>query len=230
MTMRHFSTKAIGELESRQRARFINSLSGFKSANLVGTIDNKGVTNVSIVSSVFHIGASPALLGMIIRPTAVQVKEEAQTATHPQSVPRDTLANIEQTGVYTFNHVCVDIYQQAHQTSARYDAAVSEFDAVGLTESYLDGVAAPFVLESQLKFSLSVREITPLKINNTILIIGEVTQVLVDDKAVKADGYIDIEALNTTAISGLDSYHVTERLARLSYAKTDQILSKIANS
>ncbi len=51
-----------------------------------------------------------------------------------------------------------------------------------------------------------------------------------DDKAVKADGNIDIEALNTTAVSGLDSYHVTERLARLSYAKADQTLSKIANS
>jgi len=33
------------------------------------------------------------------------------------------------------------------------------------------------------------------------------------------DGFVDIEAIDTVAVSGLDSYHVTERLARLAYAK-----------
>lgn len=33
------------------------------------------------------------------------------------------------------------------------------------------------------------------------------------------DGYVDIESLDLVTISGLDSYHSTQRLHRLSYAK-----------
>ena len=36
---------------------------------------------------------------------------------------------------------------------------------------------------------------------------------------VSKDGYVDIERAGTIAISGLDSYHETKRIARLSYAK-----------
>ena len=94
----YFSKNTIENLDSRYRAHFINSLSGFKSANLIGTQDNQGHTNLAIVSSVFHLGAHPPLVGMIIR---------------PHSVPRHTLENILETGFYTINHVNKTIYQQA---------------------------------------------------------------------------------------------------------------------
>ncbi|MCL1065792.1 flavin reductase [Shewanella olleyana] len=204
MILKQFSTADFSAFEQRYRAHFINSLSGFKSANLIGSQDENGITNLSMVSSVFHLGASPALMGMIIR---------------PDTVPRDTLSNIKQTGVYTINHVSSDIYQQAHQTSARYDAEVSEFDEVGLTPQYLEGISAPFVGESLLKMSLAVREITPIKLNSTILVIGEITQVLVPETIINSDGFIDIEAIDSVAVSGLDSYHSTGRLSRLAYAK-----------
>lgn len=205
--IQHFTQHDIEQLEQRQRARFINSLSGFKSANLVATKDVQGVTNLAMISSVFHIGANPALVGMIIR---------------PDTVPRDTLSNIKSSKEYTINHVSSLIWQQAHQTSARYDADVSEFEQVGLDEEYIEGVHAPFVAQSQLKFSLNLREIIELKINGTVMVIGEVEHVLVPASSVQSDGYIDIEALDTVAISGLDGYHTTQHLGRLSYAKTDK--------
>lgn len=211
--MKHLTSEDIAALETRFRARFINSLSGFKSANLVGTQDAKGITNLSMISSAFHIGADPALMGMIIR---------------PDGVPRDTLDNIKQTGVYTINQVSAQIYKQAHQTSARYDVNVSEFEQVGLTAEYINDVAAPFVAQSRLKFSLQVREIIPLAINNTILVIGEISHVLFVEQALKADGYLDIESLETIAVSGLDSYHTTKRLSRLSYAKPGQDLCALS--
>lgn len=211
--MKHLTSEDIAALETRFRARFINSLSGFKSANLVGTQDAKGITNLSMISSAFHIGADPALMGMIIR---------------PDGVPRDTLDNIKQTGIYTINQVSAQIYKQAHQTSARYDVNVSEFEQVGLTAEYINDVAAPFVAQSRLKFSLQVREIIPLAINNTILVIGEISHVLFVEQALKADGYLDIESLETIAVSGLDSYHTTKRLSRLSYAKPGQDLCALS--
>ena len=95
----------------------------------------------------------------------------------------------------------------------------SEFEKVALTEQFEKGIDAPFVGESQAKFALELREIKPLEINGTVLVIGEITHIIVPDIALCKDGYIDIEALDTVAISGLDSYHTTDRLGRLSYAK-----------
>ncbi|MDD1793181.1 flavin reductase family protein [Enterovibrio sp. ZSDZ42] len=206
------NTADIIAMDDRYRAKFINSLSGFKSANLIGTTDGKGNHNLAIVSSVFHIGANPPLVGMISR---------------PHTVTRDTLENLQATGVYTINQVSADMWKQAHQTSARYPAEVSEFVEAGLTPECVNGVAAPYVAESRVKFALEVREVQNLAINDTELIIGEVVQVLVDEKAITADGYIDIEALKTVAISGLDSYHDTHRLARLSYAKPNTNVEEI---
>ena len=199
--------KQLSEYDTRYRVQLINSLSGFKSANLIGSISSTGQTNLSVVSSVFHIGATPPLVGTIFR---------------PNSVPRHTLENIIATGVYTINQVSAEIYQQAHQTSARYPRELSEFNQTGLTEEYIADITAPFVKESQLKYALRLREQQTLSLNQTELVIGQIESIAVSDTAVKPDGYIDIESLNTVAISGLDSYHLTQRLTRLSYAKPNK--------
>ena len=136
-----FNTQSLNELEQRYRAHLINSLSGFKSANLLGTVDKNGQENLSIVSSVFHLGANPALLGMIIR---------------PHSVPRHSFENLLETGFYTLNHVNEDIVTQAHQTSARYEKEQSEFIETGLTAEYLNDFKAPFVKESKIKMGLKL--------------------------------------------------------------------------
>jgi hypothetical protein len=67
----------------------------------------------------------------------------------------------------------------------------------------------------------------PIELNGTRLIIGEVVWTDVPLTAITADGYLDIEAIGTATISGLDSYHRTERLARYAYAKPDQDLKTL---
>lgn len=200
----HFTKARITALEKHTRTHFINSLSGFKSANLIGTQDSQGNTNLSIVSSVIHLGAHPPLIGMIIR---------------PHSVPRHTLENILATGVYTINHVNSAIYQQAHQTSARYDKNESEFAATGLTPEYLNEFSAPFVQQSRLKYAVKYIEHQHLAVNGTELVIGEIMDVYLDEAALQSDGFLDLQAIDTVAISGLDSYHSTNKLMRLPYAK-----------
>ncbi|RUO78186.1 flavin oxidoreductase [Idiomarina tyrosinivorans] len=210
--MKQFSLNDLARMEKPQRVHFVNALSGFKSANIIGTADRKQNTNAAIVSSVFHLGSNPPLLGMILR---------------PHSVARHTLENIDETGVYTVNHVGESFYQQAHQTSARYDRTQSEFDACGLTAGYVDGFHAPYVVESPLQVGMKLVEITPIQHNGTELVIGEVEWVRVAESCVKDDGFLDLAANNTVAVSGLDSYYRTERLARLSYAKPDQPLTEL---
>jgi flavin reductase (DIM6/NTAB) family NADH-FMN oxidoreductase RutF len=66
-----FTKENILNFEKNFRTKFINSLSGFKSANLIGTISKTGKTNLAIFNSVIHVGANPSLIGLLIRPASV---------------------------------------------------------------------------------------------------------------------------------------------------------------
>ncbi|UXA00873.1 flavin reductase family protein [Vibrio splendidus] len=203
------SKQDIQTMDQRHRIRLVNSLSGFKSANLIGTCDKQGFENLAIVSSVIHLGSDPALLGFIVRPDKSR---------------RHTLENILETKYFTVNSIGADFVKKAHQTSARYPKPVSEFNAVGLTAYYDDKFPAPFVLESSLKIGLAFKEQITIESNQTRMLIGEVITIHAPKRAVMPDGYLDLEALDLVTVSGLDSYHVTQRLHRLSYAKPQEPL------
>lgn len=210
--MQRITHEEIGQMERFYRSNLINCLSGFKSVSLVGTADRNGLGNLSLVSSVIHIGANPPLMAFIMRPV---------------SVTRDTYNNIMDTGAFTLNHLSESIYQQAHQASARYPADVSEFEATGLTAWQSDGLAAPYVAESPIKIGLEYRQQLGIELNGTILIIGEIKELFLLESAIREDGFLDLEAAGSITCSGLDAYHRTEKLARLSYAKADRPLYKL---
>ncbi|MCP4915099.1 MAG: flavin oxidoreductase [Oligoflexia bacterium] len=210
--MNHLSEIEFSKFEDRKRARLINSLSGFKSANLIGTQNKDGATNLSIVSSVFHLGASPALVGLIIRPDTVR---------------RDTLENIRETKVFTINHVNNDIVIESHQTSARYRPEQSEFQECGLTVQYLKNFKAPFVHESKIKIALEFKREQRIEENGTILLIGQIKDIYFPEDCLENDGKLNIEKAGTICVSGLDNYHSTESIGRLSYAKPDRKLEWI---
>ena len=90
-----------------------------------------------------HLGSDPALLGFIVRPNVV---------------PRNTYTNIKSSGYFTINHISEDFITDAHHTSAKYDAHISEFDMTNLTSTYFDGFKAPFVTESPVKIGLKYVE------------------------------------------------------------------------
>lgn len=191
-------------LAQRQRAACINSVTGFKSANLIATVDDSKQTNLAIFSSCVHLGSDPALIGFIQRPASVQ---------------RHTYENILSTKVATLNQVHEGIYKQAHHTAARYPREISEFAASHLTEEWHDDFAAPFVAESRFKMSLEFVEEVPISANNTVMIVMSIKQIFTDKAIVQADGYLDIQQLSPVVISGLDRYHRVSFLERLPYAK-----------
>lgn len=191
-------------MEQRKRAQLINSISGFRSVALIGTIDMEGQTNLAIFNSIVHIGSNPPLLGFIMR---------------PDSVERHTLTNIMETGFYAINHINSSIYEKAHQTSARYPKTMSEFDATQLTPLFKEGFVAPFVNESHIQIGMEFKERIPISINQTSMIIGEIKWIHYPDNCLSEDGFLDIEKAGTITSAGLDSYHTTQVLKRLEYAK-----------
>ncbi len=202
--MRHVAISEMLSWERFYRANFINTLSGFKSVSLIGTSNNEGNSNLAIFSNIVHIGADPALIGFVNRPR--------EAAPH-------TLSNIEATGSYTINHVHADILDAAHQTSAKYPIDESEFEAVGLTPDFREGVTAPFVKESRIQYAMELSEVIPIQTNGTYFVIGKLISVYFDESTLSDDGFLDISKAGSLTSLGLDAYYETTMMKRLRYAK-----------
>ncbi|MCO5935281.1 flavin reductase [Mucilaginibacter sp. RB4R14] len=202
--MTNFKSDEIYELEKHYRISLINSLIGYRALNLLGTSSTDGITNLCIISSAFHLGANPPLIGLVLR---------------PEREHNDTLINIKSTGEYTLNNVLPDWYMQAHQTSASYPSGVSEFDACGFKKQYIKGFKAPFVNQSNIRIGLELREVIDMEINGTTIVIGEVVHILTEDALIKADGTIDHINAGTMTVAGLDTYYLPQLVGQLSFAK-----------
>ncbi len=205
--MAYFSKKDVLEGESMFRRHFINSLSGYKSANLIGTISPDGVPNLSLISSVVHIGASPPMQGFIMRPLTVE---------------RQTYDYIKSSGVYTINHVHLDFIDKAHYASAKWDKDTSEFDTCQLGAEYLGDHKAPYVVESRIKLGMRYEDEYLIKQNGTIMIIGTIEHIYVDDAALQEDGNLDLSQVNDVSITGLETYYKVEKAAHYKFARVGQ--------
>lgn len=186
------------------RLNLINSITGFKPANLIGSASKDGKSNLAIISSAVHLGSNPAILGFVFRPAVV---------------PRHSYSNIKDTGKFTLNHVHKNFADKAHYTSAKFPEGVSEFEACGLTEEYISGFNAPFVKESQLKIALSFLEETEIKANGIILVVGQVESLFFPKEILQESGELDLNAINDVCISGLNNYHEAAQFAAFGYAR-----------
>jgi flavin reductase (DIM6/NTAB) family NADH-FMN oxidoreductase RutF len=204
--------ETLNQYESRYRAQLLNSLVGPKQVVLVGTKSADGTTNLAIFNSLIHLGANPPLWGLVFRPDVVQ---------------RDTLKNILETGQYTLNYVNTADFEKAHQTSAKYTPDVSEFEVCGFTETYAGDFLAPFIGEAPVKIGMAFEQKIDLTINNTLLIIGRIEQIDLNENWVTADGFVHLEQANTLACAGLDAYCKTQLIDRLTYASTDKWPEKL---
>lgn len=199
-----YDTASLGTLDRFTRANLINTLSGFKSVSLIATVDSKGSPNLAIFSNIVHLGADPALVGFVNRPR--------EAAPH-------TIANIEATGVYTINHIHAEMVEQAHQTSAKYPAGMSEFEAVGLDTEYPEGIAVPYVRQSRIKYRLKLREIIPIIHNGTWFVIGEIEHLVFPEEIRGEDGFLHLEQAGSLTSLGIDAYFTASPMVRLPYAK-----------
>ncbi len=198
----------IKEMHRFYRANLINSITGVKPANLIGTRSKKGEDNLAISSSVVHLGSDPALIGMVTRPQQPTIKH--------------TYSNILETGYYTINHISESFIKQAHYTSAKLEREESEFDRMNLTREFIEDFFAPFVLDSHVKVGMKFLKKIELP-NACDLIIGEVCMIQLSDGLVNDEGQLDLGAFDAVGISGLDSYYSLDKIETFPYAKLDEI-------
>lgn len=205
----YLSKADIENTERIKRLNIINAVSGIKPGNLIGTKSNSGYSNLAIFSSIVHLGSNPALLGFISRPDA--------------EVRRHTYENIMENGCYTVNHIHQSFIEQAHYTSAKFEAETSEFSACDFTEEYLYDFKAPFVKESVFKMALKYVEHIEIKSSKTVMVVGEIQHLIFPDEAMNEKGHIDLALVNDIGISGLNTYYSLNKLNEFPYARVNEL-------
>ena len=202
--MHYFSKAEIAELNNRYRNNLINSISGYKSANLIGTISKTGITNLAVFNSIVHLGSNPALLGFILRPT---------------TVPRHSFSNMKENGVFTINHIAKNQIEAAHHSSAKYPEEISEFDQTELNPVYKNDFAAPFVEDAPVQIACRYVNDYLIEENDTRLVVGAIEGVYIDDKMILDDGWVQLDLGEVVTINGLDGYALPQLIERFPYAR-----------
>lgn len=209
--MQYFNLDDIQGFSKLYRLNLINSITGYKSANMIGTRSNSGEENVAIFSSITHLGSNPALLHFTLR---------------PNTVPRDTYKNIKENMVFTVNHVSLAQIEQAHHTSAKYDENISEFDQTSLEPEYKMDWHAPFVKGAPIALGCRYLNEYGIKENGCVLIIAAIEHIFVEDKLLQKDGWVKLESGEVVAINGLDGYALPQLQKRMEYARPNEIKKK----
>ena len=202
--MANFNLNDFSELDNLYRINLINSCSGYKSANLLGTISTEGNTNVAVFSSVTHLGSNPPTIGFILRPT---------------TVPRNTYKNIKETGVFTINHIFENIIEDAHHTSAKYPEEISEFDMTNLQIEIKENCMAPFVKNSPIQMQMKFMEEVYIKSNDVLMIVSQIEQLYIQDNLLQEDGFVNLSKGKVATINGLDGYSIPNLKTRFEYQR-----------
>ena len=206
--MIHYSEEDIEDLDKVFRINLINSCTGYKSANLIGTKSDEGIPNVAIFSSIVHLGSNPPLLGFFLRPTEI--------------FPRNTYTNIKENGVYTINSIYKKIINDAHHTSAKYDKNISEFSVTNLKEEYIEDIYAPFVKNSPIKIEMKFLEEIRIKANKCKLIVGKIVSLHIENILLEKDGFLSLNKGGIPTISGCDGYYIPNDYIRKEYQKLNK--------
>jgi len=209
LTKVQYTSQNIKAMDKVKRLHLINSITGIKPANLVGTISADGTENLAIFSSVVHLGSNPPLIGFVLRPHF--------------EFRRDAYNNLDTLGYYTINHVPAHLTEQAHYTSAKFDQTVSEFERCGFTPQYFSEFPAPFVAESLVKIGLKKVNEIPIPDNGTMLIIGQIELIEVPNYIDDQNGKLNLEQLQVAGISGLNTYYKMTQVGDYPYARVEEV-------
>lgn len=133
------------DLEPVEAYKLLTALVVPRPIGWVGSRSDDGVANLAPFSFFNVVCPSPPTV--IFAPTG------------QPGARKDTLANVERTGVFTLNLVTEDLLDAMNSTAVDAPDDVSEFDVAGLTAVAGDAVAAPYVAEAKATMECRMTQI-----------------------------------------------------------------------
>jgi flavin reductase (DIM6/NTAB) family NADH-FMN oxidoreductase RutF len=204
MALKRIDRPEIEKMDRIARLNLVNSCTGYKSANLIATINNEGKTNVAVFSSVTHLGSDPAMISFVLRPT---------------TVPRHTYQNMKAYGYFSVNHITAEQIEDAHHSSAAYPEEMSEFDQTNLQAVYHNDCPVPFVKGSPVKLLCKYVNEYLIQENGCLLVVASIEAIFYEEELLTPDKWLQLDKGKVVAINGLDGYALPELVERLPYAR-----------
>ncbi|MEJ2185738.1 MAG: flavin reductase family protein [Gemmatimonadota bacterium] len=200
--VRH-SLYAPTDLSRRQGYGLLTTLVVPRPIGWISTRSAEGVANLAPFSYFNALSAAPLLV--------------AASIARRSTGPKDTLANIRDTGAF-----CVNIVTERHldamvRTAGDYPADVDEFEVAGLPMAEAGTVDAPFVADCPAVLECRLfREVDLGDAPNT-LIIGQVTMVRLDDALLedRERMLVDPQTLKPVGRLGAERYSLLGELRHL---------------
>ena len=122
---------------------------------------------------------------------------------------KDSMANIEATGEFTFSLATFPLREQMNATSAHVGAEIDEFELAGLAKASCRTIRPPRVAASPAVLECRLHQVVPLPDDegraDDFLVIGRVLGIHIDDRFIK-EGRVDTAAMQPVARLGYSEY------------------------
>ena len=123
---------------------------------------------------------------------------------------KDTLRNVEETGVFAVNMVSRALLEVMNATSASFPRGTDEFGAVGIEKAPCTDIDCPRVAASPATLECRLIQVVPLEGGEDFLTIGRVEAIHLKDEFIK-DGRFDLSLVHPMGRLGYFDYaEVTE--------------------
>lgn len=120
---------------------------------------------------------------------------------------KDTIRNVQDTGVFATNVVSEALWHQMNQTSAHLPRGTDEFAHAGVTKAECVTIDCPRVAASPATLECKLDRVVTLASGEDFLVIGTVTGIHVDD-ACLTNGFFDMAKARPMARLGYKDYAV----------------------
>jgi flavin reductase (DIM6/NTAB) family NADH-FMN oxidoreductase RutF len=191
------------DMSRRQRYRFMTSVIVPRPIGWLSTRSADGVDNLAPYSFFNGIAANPML---VVAGIGSRVDG-----------PKDSLANIRETGAFCFNMVTERHVEAMNLTAGDHPAAVSEFDAVGVPKAHPKEVDAPYVADCPVVLECRLFKEVDLEGASTALVIGEVVAAHVSAEARELwhNDFLDVSSLRPVGRLWAGYYAFVDDIFRL---------------
>lgn len=182
------------DLSRRQCYGLLTTLVVPRPIGWISTRSADGVPNLAPFSYFNAVSAAPPLV--------------AASIGHRRTGPKDTLANIRDTGAFCVNIVTDRHLEAMVRTAGDYPADVNEFDVAGLPMADAEAVDAPFVADCPAVLECRLFREVDLGAAPNTLVLGEVVMVRLDDALLEDRDQllVDPEALRPVGRLGAERY------------------------
>lgn len=179
----------------------------------IGTQSKEGVPNLAPYSFFNALNHQPALLGF----ASIGYK--------------DSIRNIEQTGVFTWNLASRELAAQMNQSSVSAPPEVDEFELVGLTKAASVSIQAPRVAEAPVSLECRLSEVIRLKDaqgreSDTWFVYGEVVHAHIRKDLLNHGIYDTVKARPILRGGGLSDYFEIIEACRFAMRKPEDYQHK----